>query len=128
MPEGNLFRTKGRTGVSAGDPPVQESSSLEAQAADRPAVQESVRPTVPPSRRPGVQESSSTDIPPSTFTWKQAPAQALALDGLMLTLRQQLGRSPRGLDKRDALWALVELAIESDEWRAALLRKLRGTT
>lgn len=60
----------------------------------------------------------------SAFTWRLDADRALQFDALVLRLRRQLPTRGR-LDKADVLDALVALADNRDDIRAALLEQLQ---
>ncbi|MGH3429429.1 MAG: hypothetical protein ACRDQZ_17995 [Mycobacteriales bacterium] len=90
------------TPVTAEPPPTQ--TTMTAQAKPKP---------------PAVNNGSR-----SAFTWRLEADRALQFDALVLRLRGQLPTRGR-LDKADVLDALVALADERDDIRAALLERLQ---
>jgi hypothetical protein len=121
MPGTKRFSTAPITAPTAGEAiPNSRTAPAGVQAPRSPEVQA--------PRRPGV--TTATPVSESVevaariaFTWRLTPGQADQLDSLVLRLRRQLGRGR--LDKASVLLALVELADENDEIRAAILGRLK---
>lgn len=82
---------------------------------------ETLRPQdVKTSRRPDVKTAPDR----ISYTWRITPDQADQVDDLVRRMRRQLG--VRRLDRGTVLLALVDLATDRDDVRAALLKRLES--
>ncbi|MQY09896.1 hypothetical protein ACRB68_80260 [Actinomadura sp. RB68] len=108
-------RTPKKTGARAGGAFVPIAPTL-------PNADEALAPHAR-GARPNARKPKGDDERRSAFTWRLRPDQTASLDGLALKLRMDLD-IPR-IDRKDWLWALVQVASENPTVYQALLKKLR---
>jgi hypothetical protein len=103
--------------------PSAEEALAPAEPADAtaPDVGKSRRRDVQPPPAPEAERPAAPS--PTAFTWRQTPDEAEALDLLVLRFRRELGRRKT---KAEVLAALVQLATDREDVRAALLEALRA--